>query len=150
MISWFNFRITHRAGKLHGAADGLTRTTTEVKDSDDNRNVVVLRPEHFVKLSALHFAEASGNDLADEIRSESRHDAEVLEGLRNLKQKGLRRMLDGSVDWEIEDGLIRHQGKVYVPDSAELRRKVVKSCHDALTAGHPGRSGTLELVSRSY
>jgi hypothetical protein len=41
-------------------------------------------------------------------------------------------------------------GKLYIPPDAALHRDIVKSCHNTPTAGHPGQSRTLELVSRHY
>jgi hypothetical protein len=40
--------------------------------------------------------------------------------------------------------------KLYVPNVKELRREVVKQCHDSVTAGHPSKNRTIELVSRYY
>jgi hypothetical protein len=59
-------------------------------------------------------------------------------------------MLDGTFEWEEEDGLMYFCGKLYIPPDAALRRDIVKSCHNAPTAGHPGQSRTLKLVSHHY
>jgi hypothetical protein len=40
--------------------------------------------------------------------------------------------------------------KLYIPPDVALHWDIVKSCYDAPTAGHPGQSQTLELVSRYY
>jgi len=55
-----------------------------------------------------------------------------------------------SSEWSNIDGLLRFQGKIYVPWSPDLRRQIVALCHDTQIAGHPGRWKTLELVSRNY
>jgi hypothetical protein len=34
-----------------------------------------------------------------------------------------------------------------VPDNADLKREIVQSHHDSVTAGHPGREKTLDLVT---
>ena len=54
------------------------------------------------------------------------------------------------MDWDVEQGLILFQGKVYVPKDEGNRRDIVKTYHDSLPAGHPGRWKTYELVSRNY
>jgi hypothetical protein len=59
-------------------------------------------------------------------------------------------MLDGTFEWEEEDGLVYFRGKLYIPPDVALRWDIVKSCHNAPTAGHPGQSQTLKLVSRHY
>ncbi len=41
-------------------------------------------------------------------------------------------------------------GRIYVPDSSDLRCRIISLCHDTKVAGHAGRFKTLELVSRNY
>ena len=54
-----------------------------------------------------------------------------------------------SAEWLLENGILYHQGKIYVPDS-NLCCCISALCHDSKIAGHPGRWKTLELVSRNY
>ena len=49
-----------------------------------------------------------------------------------------------------ENGLLTFRGRIYVPNLADLRRRIVEQHHDSKIAGHPGRWKTLELVSRNY
>jgi hypothetical protein len=56
----------------------------------------------------------------------------------------------GTLEWEERDGLVYYKGHLYIPADKGLRQAVVEQCHDAPTAGHPGRDGTIELVSRLY
>jgi hypothetical protein len=44
-------------------------------------------------------------------------------------------MLDGTFKWEEEDGLVYFHGKLYIPPDAALCQDIVKSCHNAPTAG---------------
>ena len=44
-----------------------------------------------------------------------------------------------SSEWSNVDGLLRFQGKIYVPWSPDLRRQIVALCHDIQITGHPGR-----------
>jgi hypothetical protein len=117
---------------------------------EDNWDVVMLKPEHFRSVAATHFALAEERKLEDQTRRASQKDAEVLEGLNNLKSKGLCKMLDGTFEWEEEDGLAYFRGKLYIPPDMALCQDIVKSCHDAPTAGHSGQSQTLKLVSHHY
>ena len=55
-----------------------------------------------------------------------------------------------SSEWSEADGLLYYRGKIYVPPTSDLRRKIVALHHDSRVAGHPGRWKTLELVSRNY
>jgi len=71
--------------------------------------------------------------------------AKAARELRQATSKTVR-----SAEWAEEEGLLRFRGKIYVPQNADLRRRVVSLCHDTKVAGHPGRWKTLELVSRDY
>jgi len=44
-----------------------------------------------------------------------------------------------SLEWSNIDGLLQFRGKIYVPQSPDLRRQIVALCHDTRIAGHPGR-----------
>jgi hypothetical protein len=77
-------------------------------------------------------------------------EAEVIEGLRSIDKTAPKALTDGTALWEEDDGFVYYKGKLYVPNNRDLRRDVVKTCHDSVTTGHPGKNGTIELVSRYY
>src|SRR5262249_47540441 len=53
--------------------------------------------------------------------------------------------------WTTSDsGLLLHDNRIYVPDSSDLRLRVLQYKHDHPTAGHPGQTKTLELVAREF
>jgi hypothetical protein len=58
--------------------------------------------------------------MEDWIWRASQKDAEVLEGLNDLKSKGLCKMLDGTFEWKEEDGLVYFCGKLYIPPDVAL------------------------------
>ena len=55
-----------------------------------------------------------------------------------------------SAEWDQRDGLLYFRGKVYVPPTHDLRRRIVAQHHDSRVTGHKGRFKTLDLVSRNY
>ena len=69
----------------------------------------VLLPQHFAKVAASNLV----NPLEEQIRNASEREAEVLEGLRTLKSKGLQRLASGLPEWEEDNGLVYHKGRVY-------------------------------------
>ena len=109
----------------------------------------VLGPQHFVTVGAAHY-ELASDSLGDQIRQASQREAEVIEGLRSIDKTAPKALTDGVARWEEEDGFVYNMGRLYVPNVCKLCKDVVKSCHDSITTGHPGKNGTIELVSHYY
>lgn len=107
----------------------------------------MLKPGLFATLAA---SSTEPRPLEVAVREATQRDSEVVEALRTLQEKGPRRLVKGIMEWEEREGLIYYCGKVYVPLDEDLCRRILEQCHDSITAGHPGRHGTLELVSRHY
>jgi hypothetical protein len=148
-LSRFSFKITYRKGELM-QADALSRfSTDQVSDKEDNRQVQVLKPEHFIRAAKAHFV-PEVDSLGDRIRWASLREAEVIEGLKSIDKTAPKALTNGTAMWEEDDGFVYYKGRLYVPNDRKLRQDVVKSCHDAILAGHPGKNGTIELVSRYY
>ena len=99
----FDFLLIHRPGKTNVLADALSHSPLhQVSDKEDNTKQTVLRPEHFVKLAASHF----NNLLEEKIHRATAREAEVVEGLKELKKGGLKKLVDGIAEWEEDEGLI--------------------------------------------
>ena len=149
-LSRFHFVIKYKKGSQM-QADALSRSAVGGKflDAVHNRQVTVLKPEQFIAAAAIHF-KPDDDSLTEHIRRLSAREAEVLEGLRALGKAAPHALTEGVASWEEEDGLVYFKGKLYVPNERALRREVLQTCHDNLTAGHPGKNGTLELVGRHY
>ena len=80
------------------------------------------------------------NPLESCLRRASARESQVLEGLAQLHKSGPRRLVNGLAEWEEDNGLVYYKGRVYVPPNDELRRDVLRQCHDDPTSGHPGTS----------
>ena len=98
----------------------------------------LLGPQHFDSVAATHYKSASADTLRDHIHLASQQEAEVSKGLRSIDKKAPKALADGTALWEKEDSYVYHKGRLYVPNMKELRRDVVKTCHNSLTMGHPG------------
>ena len=69
----------------------------------------------------------------------------VARAARELQGSSARSMK--SAEWSLSDGLLYFQGKIYVPNTSDLCRRIIALSHDSRLAGHSGRWKTLELVT---
>ena len=87
--------------------------------------------------------------LLQRIRS-ALEDDNMTKDYKALLQSGPREFGRSLQEWNFENGLLLHRGKVYVPKDQELRLELLRLHHDTRLAGHQGRWKTLELISRNY
>ena len=138
--------MVHKPGSTNTRADPLSCLSVhEVTDSDDNREQIVLRPEHF-RIAATAALDEN-TELLDEIRHCTEHEPDISKAVALLQSKGPRRLVNGLAEWEEENGLLYYRDKLYIPNNKELRSKVVQTCHDTALAGHPGKHGTVVVHS---
>lgn len=146
-LSAFNFEIEHRPGSLNGRADILSR------------RIDVMEGKHEEKRPLLRLAATQSDDpvwtdiyIFEQIRLAIKEDETlrpIMVFFQNAKQAPLdvRRRFQ---EYTFYDGLLRFRDQIYVPDDEELKRQILRSRHDALAAGHQGRTKTLELVMRTF
>src|ERR1700761_1782579 len=78
-LSSYDFVLTHKPGKKHVAPDALTRqSSNEVKDSEDNHNIIMLKPEQFLSISTTSHESDEAVSLEEMIRNSLTREAEVL------------------------------------------------------------------------
>ena len=111
-----------------------------ITGTDDNRNLTLLTPNLFAirALEGLQVVREE-KDILKEIRHgmESEDQEEVvITVVKELKKSPTKSMR--SLEWSLENGLLYHRGKIYVP-GAELCHWILTLCHDSKLAGHPGR-----------
>jgi len=66
--------------------------------------------------------------------------------------KAYDRVLEGKSDADVtlEDEVLWYQGRLWVPDSVDLRKLILQEEHDSKVAGHMGQEKTIELVQRNF
>jgi len=142
----------HHPGKSMGKTDALSHHSDHGTGSEDNDNIVLLTPNFFT-VQALEGSEAAGEErgILKDIQKGT-HNGEKEEPVartpRELQGSSARSVK--SAEWSLTDGLLDFRGKIYVPDTSDLRRRIVMLSHDSRLAGHSGRWKMLELVSRNY
>ncbi|RVW72184.1 Transposon Ty3-I Gag-Pol polyprotein [Vitis vinifera] len=83
-------------------------------------------------------------DIIDLLREGLQHDP-VAKSLIALAHEGKTKRF-----W-VEDGLLYTKGRrLYVPKWGNIRRNLIKECHDTKWAGHPGQRRTRALLESAY
>ena len=118
-------------------ADALSWMTGLETGVNDNKDIVLLKPEFFIQALRLGNPE---DRLIDEIQKNVQTvDAHVTDMLKA-----------GDKDWTFEDDMFYWKNRIYVPKNQELRGKIIKAHHDSILTGHPGQYKTWELVTHTY
>ena len=151
-LARFDFLLHHHPRRTMGKLDALSRRADHGNRASNNENVVLLRLE-FLAVHALEGMELTGIEQ------------KILSNIRKGNQNGdqekpiakaaqeLWHSANGTVyssEWSNIDGLLRFQGKIYIPQSSDLHRQIIALYHDTHIAGHPRCWKTLELVSWNY
>ncbi|KAM4057840.1 integrase core domain-containing protein [Hirsutella rhossiliensis] len=132
-LSEFDYEIIHRKGTENGRADALSRRS----DYDTGAPIV------------------KGQLL--ELNNEGNMQQRQLNAIFKVNpDEGLTKKIQQAydkVDWEPlpvvwEDGLAKHQGKIFVPE--ELQDEVIREIHEHPTHGHQGIRRTMERIRRIY
>jgi hypothetical protein len=152
-LSRFNFRIIYRTGKSSAKPDALTRRSGDLpKDGDERKqhmNQIVLKPHNILRVAATNETNEEMNidELWQEGYSQDPIPAEVLTSLRNGARKSNHLTLAHCTE---QNERLLYQKRIYVPDYASLKLKLIRDHHETPAAGHPGRAKTLELLARTY
>ncbi|KAJ7971607.1 Retrotransposon protein, putative, Ty3-gypsy subclass [Quillaja saponaria] len=101
------------------------------------------------ELAAMTYvAHISASRVATSMRERIRENLDkdpVAQAIINLAKERKTRQ-----SW-VEDGLLMAKGsRLFVPKAGDLRRTLMKECHDTLWAGHPGWQRTYALLKQEY
>ena len=162
-LSQFNLVIRFRPGKLGAKPDALTRRW-DVYPKEGDSDYSVVNPHNFrpvftqeqlassLRATILHYPVLRASFLLDEdqLRSDIRSALNSASPTPELA-KGLELAAQGHPRWSKDDeGWLRLNGRIYVPDVDDLRLRVLRSRHDHPTAGHWGQNKTQALILRDY
>src|ERR1700761_3038769 len=132
----YNLVIKHVPGKLHAAADMLSRPPVQDRGETDNSNLTLLPPSLF--LNATYTIEDPWSELRQKLID------------LQCKHQNLMKRWERSEKASFQDGIWMVQDRIVVPPDDELKRTILHRYHDAPTAGHPGRDRTLNAVKRLF
>ncbi|GJY64927.1 putative nucleotidyltransferase, ribonuclease H [Tanacetum coccineum] len=119
-LAEFDYQLEYKPGKANVVADALSRKA---------EFVAIIQAQFF---------------LQDRIKEGLEHDPLAKKIIALAKDGRTRRF------WLKGDMLFTKGDRLYVPKWGDLRRVILKECHDSKWAGHPGIKRTLALVEGTY
>ena len=156
-LSQFNLVIRFRPGRLGTKPDSLTRRW-DVYPKGGNSNYATVNPANFrpmftqeqisVSLRAMELLMPALR--ATVIMDQEQLNSDILSALPD-DPLFLTHQKEPQPRWSITpDGFLCHDNLIYIPDSNDLRLRVLHYKHDHILSGHPGRSKTVDLIRRDY
>jgi len=76
-------------------------------------------------------------DIVKKIKEARNKDKEVIKVVEEMKKAGVKTLRDEK--WQIEEGLVLKEERVYVPKDEKLRVEIIQLHHDILIAEHGGQ-----------
>jgi len=140
----FNFALKHVPGKSMGKANRLSRRPDWQEGVEkDNEDQKLIKPEWIREVKTI----IEEGNLKERIRRAQEGNKKVVKAVEELKRAGIKMLKDE--EWEIEDGLVMKEERIYMP-KRELRREIIQLHHNTPVGGHGERWKMTELVARNY
>ena len=102
-------------------ADPLSRRPDHEEEVQlDNSDQILLKPKFFAiqAIKLTHEAPVNDNQLLQEVKKVLLQDS-VTKDYQQLLKSGPREFSKSLQDWNFENGLLLHRGKVYIPRSTD-------------------------------
>jgi len=103
----------------------------------DNENQVMLKEEWLEIRVMEQLVEGPEKKIVKRIKKARDKDKEVIKVVEEMKKAGVKTLRDE--EWQIEEGLVLKEGKVYIPKDEKLRVEIIRLYHNTLIAGHGGQ-----------
>jgi len=75
-------------------------------------------------------------EIIEKIKEARDKDEEMIKVVEEMKKAGVKILRDK--EWQIEEGLVLKEERVYVPKDEKLRVEIIRLHHDMPIAGHGG------------
>ena len=118
-----------------GRVDSLSRRVDWVEGVEkDNKNQVMLKEEWLEIRVMEQLVEGPEEEIMRKIKEARDKDEKVIKAVEEMKKAGVKMLRNE--EWQIEEGLVLKEGRVYVPKDEKLRIEIIRLHHDTLIAGH--------------
>jgi len=119
-----------------GRADSLRRVDWAEGVEKDNENQVMLKEEWLEIRGLEQLVEEPEEEILKKIKEAREKDEEVIKAVEKMKKAGVRILRNDK--WQIEEGLVLKEGKVYILKDKKLRLEIIWLHHDTPIAGYRG------------
>jgi hypothetical protein len=126
-LSEYDFDIKHIKGKENKVVDALSRRVQEL---------------HATAISMYQ------SYLKDRIIEATKSDLKYKELVEKLQQGILQQKIE---EYKVDnDEILMYRGKIYVPNSQELKNLILREMHNVPYVGHPGYQKTIAAIKSQY
>jgi hypothetical protein len=80
-----------------------------------------------------------------EIRTQGQNDDEWVKICTNVTQS-----VADVKDFLLKDNVLYYKGKLFIPNSIDLKKMIIEQEHDSIVVGHMRAGKTVELVRRNF
>ena len=108
----------------------------------------MLKKEQLEVRAIEQLVEGLEQEIIRKIKETRDKDKEVIKAVEKIKKAEVKTLRDE--EWQIEEGLVLKEGRVYIPKDEKLQVEIIWLYHDIPIAGHRGQWKTVELVTRNY
>ena len=123
-LSRFDFALKHVTGKSMGRADSLSRRIDWAEGVErDNENQVMLKEEWLEVRAMERLIEGPEEEIVKRIKEARDKDEEVIKVVEEMKKAGVKTLRDE--EWQIEEGIVLKEGRVYVLKDEKLRVEII-------------------------
>jgi RNase H-like domain found in reverse transcriptase/Integrase zinc binding domain len=136
----YNFKLQHVPGKLHTAADALSRPTGADEGKEDNQQMTMIPEAAFIRLAGPD-SDGSIEHTITIIQNHNRPLMEEWTGIYPIER------VDNPDEPFWRD--IKSRRLVIPPDQG-LKRELMNIWHKGSINGHPGRDETIRRINREY
>ena len=147
ILSQYDLKIMHVPGSQLVQADALSRRPDYYMGRRIDEHQTMLPKDLFVRSTGVSIMDTG---LRDELLKAGKVDELAMGIVNALENPSTTPMRAGVKDWKHAEGILSFKGRIYVPDSMELRRKVTELHHSPEPMGHPGQARTYALMARTY
>jgi len=121
-----------------GRADSLSRRVDWTEGVErDNKNQVMLKKEWLEVRAMEQLVEGLEKEIVKKIKEMRDKDEKVIKAVEEMKKAGVKMLRDE--EWQIKEGLVLKEGRVYILKDEKLRAEIIQLYHDMLIVGHGGQ-----------